>query len=310
MNPIEVMVTSNLPAAFTSGLQKHFTVHHREHIRDPAVLARVRAVVCAEHLHLGRELMGLLPHLQLICVLGDDASQVDAKEARLRGIVVLQTRDVHSQDMADYAMGLLIASVRHMPESEAILRRGDWVDGPIPATGRVHGRRLGLVGWGPIARAVAQRAQGFGLQVACCDAPGEAANLANELPAATFYPDTLSLARNSDFLVLTRAAALQACGPVDAAVLQALGAEGHLVNLLGGPNVLDEALVIAALQAKQLGGVALDAFAEQPRVSPGIKQVRGTLLTPGMSCNTQAAVQDACDQVLTQLQTFFAPAAA
>ena len=140
MNPIEVMVTSNLPAAFTSGLQKHFTVHHREHIRDPAVLARVRAVVCAEHLHLGRELMGLLPHLQLICVLGDDASQVDAKEARLRGIVVLQTRDVHSQDMADYAMGLLIASVRHMSESEAILRRGDWVDGPIAATGRVHGQ--------------------------------------------------------------------------------------------------------------------------------------------------------------------------
>ena len=143
MNPIEVMVTSNLPAAFTTGLQKHFTVHHREHIRDPAVLARVKALVCAEHLALGRELMGLLPNLKLICVLGDDASQVDAKEALQRGILVLKTRDVHSQDMADFAMGLLISSVRRMAESERVLRNGDWVDGPILPTGRLHGRRLG-----------------------------------------------------------------------------------------------------------------------------------------------------------------------
>ncbi len=307
MNPIEVMVTSNLPAAFTTGLQKHFTVHHREHIRDPAVLARVKALVCAEHLALGRELMGLLPHLKLICVLGDDASLVDAKEALQRGIVVLKTRDIHSQDMADFAMGLLINSVRHLSESERVLRNGDWVDGPIPATGRLHGRRMGLVGWGSVSRALAQRAQGFGMSVAYCDAEPSADSAAEH--NATFYAHTLELAQQVDFLILTQHAALKACGAVDAAVLQALGPEGHLVNLLNGADVLDEVALAAALQARQLGGAALDGFAEPPRVSPVLRQAKGAVLSPGMACNTQAAVQDACDQVLLQLQTFFAPSA-
>ena len=302
MNPIEVMVNSNLPAAFTTGLQKHFTVHHREHIRDPAVLARVKALVCAEHLALGRELMGLLPNLKLVCVLGDDASLVDAKEALLRGIVVLKTRDVHSQDMADFAMGLLISSVRRMADSERVLRNGDWVDGPILPTGRLHGRRLGLVGFGPVGKALAQRAQGFGLSVAYCDAAADEAN-------ANFYPTTLELSQNVDFLVLTQHAAIKACGAVDAAVLQALGPEGHLVNLLNGADVLDEAALVSALQTRHLGGAALDGFAEPPRVGPAIRQAKGSVLTPGMACNTQAAVQDACDQVLLQLQTFFAPTA-
>jgi lactate dehydrogenase-like 2-hydroxyacid dehydrogenase len=302
MNPIEVMVTSNLPAAFTTGLQNHFTVHHREHIRDPAVLARVKALVCAEHLALGRELMGLLPNLKLICVLGDDASLVDAKEALQRGIVVLKTRDVHSQDMADFAMGLLISSVRRMADAERVLRNGDWVDGPILPTGRLHGRRLGLVGFGPVGQALAQRAQGFGLSVAYCDAAAHESS-------ATFYPTTLALSQNVDFLVLTQHAAIKACGAVDAAVLQALGPEGHLVNLLNGADVLDEAALVSALQSRQLGGAALDGFAEPPRVGPAIRQAKGSVLTPGMACNTQAAVQDACDQVLLQLQTFFAPTA-
>jgi hydroxypyruvate reductase len=311
MNPIEVMVTSNLPAAFTTGLQKHFTVHHREHIRDPAVLARVKALVCAEHLALGRELMGLLPNLKLICVLGDDASLVDAKEALLRGIVVLKTRDVHSQDMADFAMGLLISSVRRMAESERVLRNGDWVDGPILPTGRLHGRRLGLVGFGPVGKALTQRAIGFGLSVAYCDADPQEAGVAEatEQARATYYPTTLELAQQVDFLVLTQHAAIKACGAVDAAVLQALGPEGHLVNLLNGADLVDEAALVSALQSRQLGGAALDGFAEPPRVGPAIRQAKGSLLTPGMACNTQAAVQDACDQVLLQLQTFFAPTA-
>ena len=300
MNPTEIMVTSNLPAPFITGLQRHFTVHHREHIRDPAVLARVRAVVCAEHLALGRDLMGLLPNLQLICVLGQDASQVDAKEALVRRIVVLQTQDVHSQDMADYAMGLLIASVRRIGSSERVLRNGDWVDGPIPATGRVHGRRLGLVGWGAVGQSLAQRAAGFGLSIAYCDA--QAAPEA----AAAFYPSTLELAQHCDFLVLIRASAVTACGRVDAAVLQALGPQGHVVNLLPGPHIVDEAALVAALQARQLGGVALDAYADAPRVSPGLRQAQATLLTPGMACNTQASLDEACAQVLSQLQTFFA----
>jgi len=303
MNPTEIMVTSNLPAPFITGLQRHFTVHHREHIRDPAVLARVRAVVCAEHLPLGRELMGLLPNLQLICVLGQDASLVDAQEARLRRIVVLQTQDVHSQDMADYAMGLLIASVRRIGQSERVLRNGDWVDGPIPATGRVHGRRLGLLGFDAVGQSLAQRAVGFGMSVAYCDAQ------AVPEAAASFYPSTLELAQHADFLVLTRASAVKTCGPVNAAVLQALGPEGHVVNLLQGPHILDEAALVAALQARQLGGAALDAFADQPRVSPGLRQAPAAVLTPDMACNTQASLDDACAQVLSQLQTFFAATA-
>ena len=83
MSTVEVMVTAQVQQSTIVALQRHFTVHHREHIQDPSVLHRVRAVVCEEGSRISRDWMALLPHLDLICLTGPDAHGVDLAEELL-----------------------------------------------------------------------------------------------------------------------------------------------------------------------------------------------------------------------------------
>ncbi len=298
MSQIELMVTSDLPSALVTGLQQHFTVHHREHIRDAAVLSRIRALVCAEGTAVGRDLMGLLPQLRLIAVMGAHTEGIDQQEARRRAVTVVPTSDVTADDVADFALGLVIGLVRRIPMADQFVRAGDWVEGPFPATRRVGSLRLGLLGLGEPGLALMRRARACGMSVAYTAASADA-----DVPA-TCHPSTLALAQQVDVLVVLSAEAVQHCGRIDAAVLQALGPQGYVVNLARGP-VMDEEQVAQALVAKQLAGVASDGHPEAPRVSAALRQARPVIVTPAIGAWTQQAVEQAVRELVANVNRFF-----
>ncbi len=302
MSQPELMITSDLPSALMAGLQKHFTVHHREHIFDPSALSRIRAIVCAEGDPVSRELMALLPRLKLISVLGPNTEGVDLSEAQRRALVVVPTSDVSSEDTADFVFGLVISLVRRIPMADQFVRQGDWVDGAYPVARRVHSLRLGLVGMNASALALARRAQSFGMSVAYTD-PG-----AQGPSNAIRCPNTLALAQQVDVLIVLSLAAVQACGRVDALVLAALGPKGYLVNLAKGA-VMDEAQVAQALQSRQLAGLATDAHPEQPRVSAALRQARNVIVTPALASATQEAAEQASLEVVQTISQFLTPPA-
>lgn len=300
---IELMVTSDLPATLMNGLQRVFVVHHRQHIREPAVLARIQAVVVPEGQTLGRDIMGLLPNLRLIAVVGAHTRGVDQAEAQKRRITVLPTPDVVAQDVADLAFGLLLGLARRIPMADQFVRAGDWVDGPFALTHRVAGSRLGLVGFGETGRAIVRRAQGFDMTVSYTDAaPSPDAG-------ARFVTTTLGLAGQSDALILLSATALAQCGKVSADVLAALGPRGVLIHLAPGA-VLDDALLAQTLQARQLGGVASDCHPEAPKVSPVLRQARPVIVTPAMAGLTHEANEALARALIANVQGFFAGTAA
>lgn len=299
MSQIELMVTSDLPSALVTGLQQHFTVHHREHIRDAAVLSRIRALVCPEGTAVARDILGLLPQLRMIAVMGANTQGIDQQETQRRAIAVVPTADVAADDVADFALGLLIGLVRRIPMADQFVRAGDWVDGPFPLTQRVGTLKLGLLGLGDAGLALMRRARACGMSVTYAAAQADP-----DVPA-THHPSTLGLAQQVDVLVVLSAEAVVRCGRIDAAVLQALGSKGYLINLAKG-LALDDDQVAQAIQGKQLAGAASDVHLAAPRVSATLRQARPVIVTPAMAALTQQATEQAVRELVANVDRFFA----
>jgi len=236
--------------------------------------AHIRGVVSGGHTGIRNELMARLPALQVVAINGVGTDAVDLAYARSRGIHVTATLGALTEDVADMAIGLLIATCRGICAGDRFVRDGQWPLHPqpsaIPLARRFSGMRVGIVGMGRVGRAVATRAAAFGCPLAYTDL-----RAMPDVPH-DFVADLRELARRSDALILC-AAADQAQGIVNAEVLQALGPGGYLINIARG-KLVNEADLVAALQAGRIAGAGLDVFVDEPHVPPALRAMPNTTL--------------------------------
>ncbi|NUA30037.1 2-hydroxyacid dehydrogenase [Cupriavidus basilensis] len=260
LNPI-------LIPAINDKLDSLYTMHRLFEQTDKDAYLRehgptIRAVITGGHTGITRAMMAQLPALQVVAVNGVGTDAVDLEYARARGLPVTGTFGALTEDVADLAVGLLIATCRGMCPGDRFIRAGDWVRQPqpsaIPLARRVSGMRVGIVGMGRVGRAIAARMTAFGCPVAYTDLKAM-----DDVPH-TFVPDLVALARQSDALILA-AAADKAEGIVNAEVLDALGKDGYLINIARGRLVKEDDLV-AALTSGRIAGAGLDVFVDEPNV--------------------------------------------
>ena len=230
--------------------------------------ASIAAVITGGHTGVSRALLEQLPGLKVVAVNGVGTDAVDLAYCRSRGLPVTATLGALTEDVADLAIGLLIAACRNLCAGDRFVREGQWERHPqpsaIPLARRFSGMRVGIVGMGRVGRAVAQRAAAFGCPISYTDLR------AMDDVAHRFVPSLIELARGSDALVLS-AAADKAEGIVNAAVLDALGPRGFLVNVARG-RLVNEADLTAALVAGRIAGAGLDVFVDEPRVPLALRQ--------------------------------------
>lgn len=211
----------------------------------------IRGVVTGGHTGISNDMIRSLPALQVIAVNGVGTDAVDLQFDRERGIPVTATFGALTEDVADLAIGLILASCRQICFGHDYVTSGGWKKNPhpaaIPLSTRVSGKRVGIVGMGKVGRAIAVRAAAFGCPIAYTDL-----RQIDDIPHR-FIPDLLQLARDSDILVLA-AAADKAQGIINASVLDALGKHGYLINIARGKLVVEEEpLVVALPQGHPLG---------------------------------------------------------
>ena len=198
---------------------------------------------------------------------------IDAAWAGEHGLVVTNTPGVLDDEVADTTMGLVLATVRQFPAAERHLRAGRWLGGAFPLSHTLRGRTLGILGLGRIGKAVAHRAEAFGLAIAY---HGRRPQEGVPYP---YHPTALALAENCDILVVITPGGPETRHIVDAAVLKALGPAGILINVARG-SVVDEAALIEALQSKAILGAGLDVFAEEPKVPQALLDLDHVVLLP------------------------------
>jgi lactate dehydrogenase-like 2-hydroxyacid dehydrogenase len=260
--------------------------------------ARVEAIASGAHMGCPNALIEALPRLKMISINGVGLDKVDVAFARARGVEVATTVGGPTLDTADLAVGLVIALLREIPAADRHVRTGHWPGGERPLARKVSGRRFGIVGLGQIGRAVAERLAAFG--PVAYTGPSK-----KDAPYA-FTPDLLTLAKDSDVLIVTCPANAATRHMIDAAVLDALGPQGWLVNVARG-SIVEESALIAALEAGRIAGAGLDVFEHEPDVPEALRTHPRTVLIPHMGSATVETRRRMAEMVLENLDAAFAP---
>jgi lactate dehydrogenase-like 2-hydroxyacid dehydrogenase len=265
-----------------------------------SIAAAVRGVATGGGTGVPRPIMDALPRLEIIAVNGIGTDAVDLERARARGIRVATTPGVLTDDVADMAMGLLLAVMRGLSAGDRFVRAGRWgADGSLPLARKVGGKRLGILGLGQVGRAVARRAEAFGMEIAYTDLR------AFDDVAHRHEPELAALAGWADALIVAASGGPGSRGIVDGGVLDALGPEGVLVNVARG-SVVDEAALVAALTEGRLGGAGLDVFAHEPHVPEALLGLDRVVLQPHRASATVETRLAMGELVLANLAAQFA----
>jgi lactate dehydrogenase-like 2-hydroxyacid dehydrogenase len=276
---IDLLSIGAFPEATNAGLATRFAVSR--HMNPPApdalsaeLKARIRAIATEANRGANRALIAALPKLEVISVFGVGTDNVDLAAARERRIPVTNTPGILTDEVADLAIGLMLASARQIIFADGYVRDGSWgAKGPIPLGRSVGGKTMGVLGLGGIGRAIADRGAAFRMRVIYSgprrkpDAPYE------------FVADAVELARQSDYLMVACKGGPETHHLVSAAVIDALGPEGTLINVARG-SVVDEPALIAALAAGRLGHAALDVFETEPVPSPAVLKLSNVIVQP------------------------------
>lgn len=291
-----ILNAGRLPPALLERLRaEHELV---ELVALPGHEARIDAAVTSAATGIDNTTIDRLPNLKVISSFGVGLDRLDIEHARQRGIAVGYTPDVLNDCVADLAFGLLLDVARQLSAADRFVRRGAWAKGPYPLARKVSGAKLGIVGLGRIGRAIAERSVGFRMDVryhtrrVVADAPW-----AHEA-------SLVELARWADYLVVITAGGAGTRHLVNAAVLDALGPEGYIVNVARG-TVIDEQALVRALQERRIAGAGLDVFENEPNVPPELFALDNVVLLPHIASATRETRQAMADRVYDNLDSFF-----
>ncbi|WP_119256630.1 2-hydroxyacid dehydrogenase [Shinella zoogloeoides] len=275
---------------------------------DPALLARSEAASISGVAVSGSfdaAMIEHLPSLEIIASFGVGYDGVDVAAAAGRGVVVTNTPDVLNDEVADTTVGLLINTVRRLPQAETWLREGRWTrEGAFPLTPlSLRGRRAGIYGLGRIGLAIAERLKGFGIEIAYhTRRPREG------VPYA-YYPSLVELAEAVDILIAIVPKTAETHLTIDAAVLRALGPNGVLINVGRGWTV-DEAALAAALHDGVIAAAGLDVFYDEPNVPEALLSAPNATLLPHVASASVVTRDAMADLVADNLLSWFGRGAA
>ncbi|MFM2426783.1 MAG: hypothetical protein RL707_609 [Pseudomonadota bacterium] len=302
MSHIDVLSVTKLSPLLEPQLRAVFNLHDRLHETDPAAFAKIapsiRAIAASGESKVPAALIAQLPALEIISVFGVGYDGVDVAAAKARGVMVTHTPNVLNDDVADLAIGLMLAAARQLPAADRYVKEGKWPTGPMPLARKVSGARLGIVGIGRIGQAIAQRALAFNMSVAYTARSARA-----DLPFR-YFPSPAALAAECDYLVVITPGGAGTHKLINAEVLKALGTKGILINVARG-SVVDEAALIDALKNEVIGGAGLDVFESEPNVPEALRALPHVVLAPHIGSATRQTRQAMADLAFNNLKSHF-----
>jgi len=304
MKPDVLVVFPIRPKAMAQ-LEAAYTLHHWWNADDPDRLLdevgqRVRAIVTTGEKGASAALIDRLPALEIVGCFGVGIDAVDRAACSRRGVLITNTPDVLTEDVADMGLLLVLACLRRLLVGDRWIREGSWRrDGAMPLTTTARGRTLGILGLGRIGKALGRRAELLGMTVAY--------HGRHPQPDVSwrYHEGLVALAADCDVLALCCPGGAGTRGLVTAAVLQALGPDGWLVNIARG-SVVDEPALVAALVEQKIAGAGLDVFADEPNVPEALLGLDNVILQPHAASGTTQTRDAMAQLVVDNLQRHFA----
>nr|GMD82438.1 glyoxylate/hydroxypyruvate reductase HPR3-like [Ipomoea batatas] len=265
----------------------------------PTLSKSARVMLCLGPSKVTAETLDRYPSLE--CIVGSSAGydHFDLAECRRRGIRVTTGGDSFSDDVADFAVGLLIDVLRRVSVSDRFVRAGSWPKkGEFPVGSKVGGKRVGIVGLGSIGSRISRRLEAFGCSIAYTSK-----NIKPNIPFR-FYENINHLASNSDILIVCCALTQETRHIVDKNVMLALGEDGIIINVGRGP-LIDEKELVRLLVSGEIGGAGLDVYEDEPNVPRELFGLDNVVLSSHMSFATPEGIAQLHALVATNVESFF-----
>jgi len=303
---IDLLIYGPSKPIVDNGFSDQFVLHSVETSADlerltPAVAEKVRgAAVTYNSVRGDSKTLARFPKLEIVSSFGVGYDHIDANYARDHDIVVTNTPDVLTEEVADIAMGLLIATLREFIKADRYVRSGLWLTQNLPlSVGSLRDRKVGMVGMGRIGQAIARRLEASRVPVVYHSRkPADGVTYKH-------YPDLIEMAKEVDTLVVIVPGGAGTAKMVNAEVMKALGPRGVIINVARG-SVVDEQALIAALKSGALLAAGLDVFEREPNVPDELRNMQNVVLLPHIG-SASVVTRNAMDQlVVDNLKTWFA----
>ena len=303
---IDLLIYGPSKPIVDNGFSDQFVLHRFETQADlermtPEIAGRIRgAAVTYNSVRGDGKTLSLFPRLEIVSAFGVGYDHIDANYARDHNIVVTNTPDVLTEEVADIALGLLIATLREFIKADRYLRSGLWLTQNFPlSVGSLRDRKVGMVGMGRIGQAIARRLEASRVPVVYHSRkPADGV-------AYKHYPDLIEMAKAVDTLVVIIPGGPSTAKLINADVMKALGPRGVIINVARG-SVVDEPALIAALKSGTILAAGLDVFANEPTVPDELRSLQNVVLLPHIG-SASVVTRNAMDQlVVDNLKTWFA----
>jgi lactate dehydrogenase-like 2-hydroxyacid dehydrogenase len=303
---VDLLIYGPIRPILENGFSDRFVLHTAEGRADlerltPEVLAKIRGIAVTYHtVPADRRALAQFPGLEIVSSFGVGYDHVDSAYAREHNIVVTNTPDVLTEEVADVAMGLLIATLREFVKADRFVRSGLWQTQNYPlSAGSLRDRKVGIVGMGRIGQAIGRRLEASRVPVSYHSRkPAEGVSYQH-------YPDLIEMAKAVDTLIVIVPGGASTAKMINADVLQALGPRGVLINVARG-SVVDEPALVAALKSGGILAAGLDVFASEPSVPDELKSMQNVVLLPHIG-SASVVTRNGMDQlVVDNLKNWFA----
>lgn len=239
-----------------------------------------------------------LPNLEIVAQFGVGVDNIDLGAAKARGIAVTNTPDILTPDTADIALSLILCLMRRIVEADMYVRVGKWVSGAFSLSSSLSGKTVGIVGMGRIGQAIARRCLAFDMKIVY---HGPRQKLDMTYP---YYADLRQMAEASDVLVMACPGGAETKNLVTGKILKALGPKGYLVNIARGSVVNTEDLLIA-LRNRDIAGVGLDVYENEPNVPEALISMDNVVLLPHVGSATAETRSEMGRLVIANILAYF-----
>ncbi len=282
--PKNILISRGLSTEALALIPKDVTVDLNGHERPLSrqdLLARLQGkqgLICQITDTIDDQVLAI-PGLEVVSNVAVGYNNIDIAAAKRRKVVVTNTPDVLTETTADFAWALLMAAARRVVEADRYARSGEWRNWQWDLLWGldVHGKTIGILGFGRIGRAVARRALGFGMRVLYHDSLRATPEAERELRAT--YVDKDTLLRESDFVSLHVLLSPETRHLIDERALRSMKTTAVLVNAARGP-IVDEAALVRALSERWIAAAGVDVFEEEPKIHSGLLPLTNVVLAP------------------------------
>ena len=305
LEKIDLLVYGPHRPIVDNGFTDQFVLHHFEKQADlerltPAVADKIRVMAITDSIPSGGAVQARFPKLEIMSSFGVGYDHIDTGHAREHNIVVTNTPDVLTEEVADVAMGLLISTLREFVKADRYLRSGLWQTQNYPlSVGSLRDRKVGMVGMGRIGQAITRRLDAARVPVVY-HSRNPAAGVSHQ-----HYPNLIEMAKAVDTLIVITPGGASTLKLINADVLAALGPRGVVVNLARG-SVIDEPALIHALKSGVILAAGLDVFASEPNVPDELRALQNVVLLPHIG-SASVVTRNAMDQLIVDnIKAWFA----